>query len=57
MPGYWKHKWRPISITLIVDNFGVKYIGKKHVLHLIKVLKEPYKFEEDRGGTRYLASH
>jgi hypothetical protein len=27
-PGYWKHEWQPISITLFVDNFGVKYIGK-----------------------------
>ena len=27
-PGYWKHEWRPISFTLVVDDFGVKYIGK-----------------------------
>ena len=47
MSGYWKHKWRPISFTLVVDNFGVKYIGKEHVLHLIKVQKEHYKVEED----------
>jgi hypothetical protein len=53
-PGYWKHEWRPISFTLVVDNFGVKYIGKEHVLHLIKVLKEHYEVEEDWGGTRYL---
>jgi hypothetical protein len=51
---YWKHKWRSISFTFVVDNFGVKYIGKEHVLHLIKVLKEHYKVEEDWGGTRYL---
>jgi hypothetical protein len=36
--GYWKHKWRPISFTLVVDNFGIKYIGKEHVMHLIRVL-------------------
>jgi hypothetical protein len=53
-PGYWKNKWRPISFTLVVDDFGVKYIGKEHVLHLIKVLKEHYKAEEDWGSTRYL---
>jgi hypothetical protein len=39
-PGYWKHEWRPISFTLVVDGFGVKYIGKEHVLHLLKILKE-----------------
>ena len=32
VPGLWKHTTRPISFTLIVDNFGVKYIGKEQVL-------------------------
>ena len=27
-PGYWKHDWQPISFTLVVDDFGVKYINK-----------------------------
>jgi hypothetical protein len=27
-PGYWNHEWRPISFTLVVDVFGVKYINK-----------------------------
>ena len=53
-PGYWKHEWRPISFTLVVDDFGVKYIGKEHVYHLLKALKEHYEVEEDWGGTRYL---
>ncbi len=34
-PGLWKHETRPISFTLVVDNFGVKYVGKEHVEHLI----------------------
>jgi hypothetical protein len=53
-PGYWKHEWRPISFTLVVDDFGVKYIGKEHVMHLIKSLKEHYEVEEDWEGRRYL---
>jgi hypothetical protein len=53
-PGYWKHEWRPISSTLVVDDFGVKYIGKEHVMHLIKSLKEHYEVEEDWEGRRYL---
>ena len=32
-PGPWKHKTRPISFMLVVDNFGVKYVGKEHVDH------------------------
>eukprot|EP00804_Cyclotella_cryptica_P019453 CCRYP_006629-RA/>CCRYP_006629-RA protein AED:0.22 eAED:0.22 QI:0/0/0/1/0.33/0.25/4/0/510 len=27
VPGLWSHKTRPISFTLVVDDFGVKYIG------------------------------
>jgi hypothetical protein len=53
-PGYWKPEWRPISFTLVVDNFGVKYIGKEHVMHFIRVLKEHYEVEGDWEGTQYL---
>ena len=27
-PGLWKHISRPIKYTLVVDDFGVKYLGK-----------------------------
>ncbi len=47
--GYWKHKWRPISFTLVVDNFGFKY-----VTHLINILKKHYKVKEDWEGQQYL---
>jgi hypothetical protein len=30
MPGLWRHEWHPITFTLVVDNFGVKYVGKEH---------------------------
>ena len=30
IPGLWTHIWRPISFTLVVDDFGVKYQGKEH---------------------------
>jgi hypothetical protein len=52
-PGYW-NRWRPISFTLVANDFSVRYIGKEHVQHLIKILKEHYKVEEDWVGTRYL---
>jgi hypothetical protein len=53
-PGYWKHEWRPISFTLVVDDFGVKYIRKEHTMHLIKMLKEHYEIKEDWDGRRYI---
>jgi hypothetical protein len=53
-PGYWCHDWRPISFTLVIDNFGVKYINKDDVEHLISVLQHDYKVDTDWDGTRYL---
>jgi hypothetical protein len=50
IPGYWKQEWCPISFTLVVDDIGVKYIGKEHFMHLIRVLKEHYEVEEDWEG-------
>jgi hypothetical protein len=28
-PGLWLHKTRPIALSLIVDDFAVKYVGKQ----------------------------
>ena len=39
-PGFWTHEWRPISFSLCVDDFGVKYVGKQHADHLMTILKE-----------------
>ena len=37
--GLWRHSWCPISFCLVVDDFGVKYIGKEHADHLIQCLR------------------
>ncbi len=29
-PGLWTHEWHPIAFTLVVDDFGVKYVGEEH---------------------------
>jgi hypothetical protein len=52
-PGLWKHATCPISFTLVVDNFGVKYVGKEHVDHLIKCIKLKYKLTKDWAGDLY----
>jgi hypothetical protein len=52
-PGLWKHETRPISFTLVVDNFVVKYIGKEHVDHLIQCIKQQYELTEDWTGDLY----
>jgi hypothetical protein len=52
-PGLWTHTWRPICFLLIVDNFGVKYVGKEHADHLISVLRQNYEVEVDKKGKKY----
>ena len=52
-PGLWTHIWRPISFSLIVDDFGVKYVGKEHADHLIKILEENYVVDKDWEGKKY----
>jgi len=53
-PGLWTHDWRPICFTLVVDDFGVKYVGKEHADHLVAVIKKHYEVTEDWDGKRYL---
>ena len=54
IPGLWKHKWRPIQFTLVVDDFGVKYQGEEHAKHLKSVLERHYKVTTDWSGKRYI---
>jgi hypothetical protein len=53
-PGYWRREWRPISFTLVIDDFGVKYINKTDVDHLTSVLSQDYEIDTDLDGTQYL---
>ena len=51
-PGLWKYDYRPTSLSLVVDNFGVKCGGKEHAKHLTAALKENYTVEVDEPGTK-----
>ncbi len=53
-PGYWRHNWCPISFTLIIDDFGVKYINKDGIEHLMSILKQDYTIDTEWEGTQYL---
>jgi hypothetical protein len=46
-PGLCLHKTRPISFTLMVDDFTVKYVGKQHVEHLRNALLQTYELTMD----------
>ena len=54
VPKIWKHDLRPIRFTLLVDDFGVKYVGGKHALHLKQTLEENYKVTAEWDSTRYI---
>ena len=41
-PGLWKHQSRLIQFCLIVDDFGIEYVGERHTHHLRDVLKQHY---------------
>ena len=56
-PGLWTHKWRPVQFTLVVDDFGIKYVGEENLQHLIAILRESYEISIDREGKRYVGIH
>jgi hypothetical protein len=39
-PGLWRHVTGPIQLTLVMDDFGVQYVGKEHAQHLMYALKK-----------------
>ena len=51
-PGLLRQKWRPIQFCLIVDDFGVEYVGKQHAYHLATILKKYHNITEDWEGKK-----
>jgi hypothetical protein len=52
-PCLWKHVMRPITFTLAVGDFGVKYKGQEHDDHLLSALREDYTVDVDETGGLY----
>eukprot|EP00804_Cyclotella_cryptica_P012355 CCRYP_010816-RA/>CCRYP_010816-RA protein AED:0.39 eAED:0.55 QI:0/0/0/1/0/0/3/0/209 len=52
-PGLFKHISRPVQFSLVVDNFGIKYIGRQHLEHLIASIKRHYDVTVDYTGSLY----
>jgi hypothetical protein len=51
--GLWKHDTRPITFSLVVDDFGVKYVGPEHAEHLMECIKKNYNISSDWKGSAY----
>ena len=54
VPGLRSHKWHPVQFTLVVDDFGVEYVGEEHAKHLKDTLEENYKVTTEWDGKRYI---
>ena len=54
VPGLWKHKTRNIKFVLVVDDFGIKYLKKEDLDHLIKSLEKYYDVTVDLEGKEYI---
>ncbi|KAL7487117.1 LOW QUALITY PROTEIN: hypothetical protein ACHAW6_015771 [Cyclotella cf. meneghiniana] len=52
--GLWTHESRPICFTLVVDDFGMKFQGREHALHLVNIFKEYYEISENWMGRKYI---
>jgi hypothetical protein len=52
-PGLWRHEQRPITFSLVVDDFGIKYVNKDDVDHLLKALRDKYVITTDWDGLLY----
>ncbi len=49
----WWHESQPLTFTLVVNNFGVKFVNKADVDHLISSIKNTYTLTEDWTGNLY----
>jgi hypothetical protein len=48
-----KHTPGPILFSLVVDNFGVQYVGREHAKHLASIIAAKYKMTTDGTGNLY----
>jgi hypothetical protein len=51
--GLWKHDTHPISFLSLVDDFGVKYVGRENAEHLMDCIKNNYNISSDWKGSAY----
>ena len=52
-PGLFRHETQQVWFTIVVGDFGIKYVAEENAKHLLGVLKEFYKMEEDWTGSLY----
>ena len=53
-PGLFVHKTQDIAFSLVVDNFGIKYINKKDAKHLLETIQQRFPVKAEWEPTFYL---
>jgi hypothetical protein len=48
--GLWTHETRPISFSLVLDDFGVKSVGREHAEDPMACIKKNYNISSDWNG-------
>jgi hypothetical protein len=43
--GLWKHEMRPVWFSLVVDDFGIKYVGGENAGHLMTSITTNMRFQ------------
>ncbi len=51
-PELWHHKWHPIQFSLIVNDFGVEYMGIEHFNFLLDILKKYHGVQFNMAGNK-----
>jgi hypothetical protein len=54
VPALWKQKTRNIQFVLVVDDFGIKYLKKEDLDHLINSLSKYYEVKVDLDGKEFV---
>ena len=54
VPGLWRHNTKAIQFVLVVDDFGIKYLKKEDLDHLVQSLQKYYEVTVDMTGKEYV---
>jgi len=54
VPVLWKHNTKPIQFVLVVEDFGIKYLKKEDLDHLIQMLKKHYDVSVNLKGKEFV---
>jgi hypothetical protein len=52
-PGLWRHSHGNATVSLVLDDFGVKYVGHENAQHIVQAVAAMYTVSTDWTGSLY----